>query len=100
MIDAQRLERLAADRGIPTPIWVPQTTSTQDAVRTWAEARRPEGSALVADEQTEGRGRLGRSWQGQTVSNTATVLVGATERGQRAGTRPCGRGLLRDRLHP
>ncbi|MCB9665574.1 MAG: biotin--[acetyl-CoA-carboxylase] ligase [Alphaproteobacteria bacterium] len=44
------------------PVWVPETTSTQDAVRTWARARRPAGSALVAEHQTEGRGRLGRSW--------------------------------------
>lgn len=62
MIDADLLVRLAAAKGIPAPVWVPTTTSTQDAVRTWARARRPEGLALVADEQTEGRGRLGRSW--------------------------------------
>lgn len=44
------------------PVWVPETTTTQDAVRTWGEARRPEGSSLVAERQTEGRGRLGRPW--------------------------------------
>lgn len=62
MIDPERLQGLAAERGVPCPVWVVQTTSTQDAVRTWAAARRPEGVALVAEMQTEGRGRLGRSW--------------------------------------
>lgn len=54
--------RLARARGIRTPVWVPETTSTQDAVRTWAMAQRPTGSSLVAEHQSEGRGRLGRSW--------------------------------------
>ncbi|MCA9571925.1 MAG: biotin--[acetyl-CoA-carboxylase] ligase [Myxococcales bacterium] len=44
------------------PVWTPETTSTQDAVRTWAMAQRPTGSSLLAAHQTEGRGRLGRSW--------------------------------------
>ena len=43
-------------------MWVGETTSTQDAVRTWAMAQYREGSSLVAEHQTEGRGRLGRSW--------------------------------------
>ena len=52
-------------KGVPVPSWVQETTSTQDAVRTWAEARLPEGSSLVAERQTEGRGRLGRRWEAQ-----------------------------------
>lgn len=50
---------------MPVPVWVEETTSTQDAVRTWAEARLPEGSSLAADAQSEGRGRLGRRWVAQ-----------------------------------
>jgi BirA family biotin operon repressor/biotin-[acetyl-CoA-carboxylase] ligase len=62
VIDGDRLVRLSVARGIPAPVWTSTTTSTQDAVRTWAQAQRPAGLALFADEQTEGRGRLGRSW--------------------------------------
>lgn len=35
-------------------------TSTQDVLRAWQEA--PEGALVVAERQTEGRGRLGRPW--------------------------------------
>jgi BirA family biotin operon repressor/biotin-[acetyl-CoA-carboxylase] ligase len=62
VIDPEQLVRRAAARGVPTPVWIDETTSTQDAVKTWAAARRPEGVSLVADHQTEGRGRLGRAW--------------------------------------
>ncbi len=66
----------ARDKGVPVPVWVEETTSTQDAVRTWAMAQLPEGSSLVAEVQTEGRGRLGRVWvarAGQAVQ--LSVLV-------------------------
>ncbi len=45
-----RLERMA------------RVTSTQDVVRGWLSAGQPEVCVAVADEQTAGRGRLGRAW--------------------------------------
>jgi BirA family biotin operon repressor/biotin-[acetyl-CoA-carboxylase] ligase len=36
--------------------------STNDAVRTWLDAGTPEVCLAVADEQTSGRGRAGRTW--------------------------------------
>lgn len=36
--------------------------STQDELRRWAESGAPEGAVVVAEEQTAGRGRRGRSW--------------------------------------
>lgn len=39
-----------------------RVTSTNDVARDLAAAGAPEGTAVVADEQTGGRGRLGRPW--------------------------------------
>jgi len=38
------------------------TTSTQDEARKWVQEGAPHGALVVAEEQTQGRGRLGRSW--------------------------------------
>ncbi|MDQ3956766.1 MAG: biotin--[acetyl-CoA-carboxylase] ligase [Actinomycetota bacterium] len=37
-------------------------TSTNDEALTWADAGAPEGAVVVADYQTEGRGRWSRTW--------------------------------------
>ena len=39
-----------------------ETGSTNDAARQLAEQGAPEGTLALAEEQTQGRGRLGRSW--------------------------------------
>ncbi len=38
------------------------TTSTMDVARSDAEEGAPDGAVVVAEEQTAGRGRMGRSW--------------------------------------
>jgi BirA family biotin operon repressor/biotin-[acetyl-CoA-carboxylase] ligase len=38
------------------------TTSTQDEAKKWVQKGAPHGALVVAEEQTRGRGRLGRSW--------------------------------------
>lgn len=43
-------------------LYFPATSSTMDEVRARAERGAAEGLAVVADEQTAGRGRLGRAW--------------------------------------
>ena len=41
---------------------LPRVTSTQDVVRGWLAGGQAEVCVAVADEQTAGRGRLGRAW--------------------------------------
>lgn len=48
--------------------------STQPVVRGWLDTGTPEVAIAVADEQTEGRGRLGRTW---TAPPGAALLVSA-----------------------
>ena len=41
---------------------LPDTTSTNDAAKKWAQEGAPDGAVVIADHQTAGRGRLGRTW--------------------------------------
>jgi BirA family biotin operon repressor/biotin-[acetyl-CoA-carboxylase] ligase len=54
-----------------------QITSTNDAARQWLneEPAAPQGAFVVADEQTAGRGRLGRTWETPAGSALAVSFV-------------------------
>ena len=56
---AQRAGRLLGGR----LLYLPQTTSTNEEALHYAAAGAPEGTVVVADTQTAGRGRRGRQWQ-------------------------------------
>lgn len=43
-------------------VYLPVTTSTNDVARALAQDKAPEATLVVADEQTAGRGRMGRAW--------------------------------------
>ena len=70
------LSEEAIRRGLATSvmgqrvIYLPVTTSTMDVVHQEARSDAPEGTIVVADEQTAGRGRFQRSW----VSTPGTSL--------------------------
>lgn len=49
--------------------------STNAVARTWATEGAPEGSIVIADYQTEGRGRLGRSWTAAAGRNLLFSIV-------------------------
>lgn len=51
------------------------TTSTNTVARQWVDEGAPEGSLVVAEEQTAGRGRLGRRWHAQTGKNLLFSLI-------------------------
>ncbi len=56
--------------------WLAETGSTNADAVTLARAGAPEGVVLVADHQTAGRGRLGRSWEAPPgASLLLTVLL-------------------------
>ncbi len=52
--------------------WVPETGSTNADLMALARAHAPEGLVMVADHQTAGRGRAGRSW---TAPPEASLLL-------------------------
>lgn len=49
--------------------------STNDAARQLADAGEPEGTLVLADDQSAGRGRLGRSWIAPARSSVLTSLI-------------------------
>src|SRR5215216_2350482 len=53
----------------------PQAGSTNDLARQQARAGHPEGLVIVADEQTAGRGRMGRAWAAPPKSSLLLSLL-------------------------
>ncbi len=51
------------------------TNSTNDIAKQLAEAGEPEGTLVIADEQTAGRGRLGRKWIAPPRSSILMSLI-------------------------
>lgn len=68
MSAGERLTAEAITRGLPTKLIgrrvlvYPRLGSTNDEAKRLAEAGEPEGTLVIADEQTAGRGRLQRTW--------------------------------------
>jgi BirA family biotin operon repressor/biotin-[acetyl-CoA-carboxylase] ligase len=64
VLDPALVERGLRDREVPwpLPVLVAATGSTNDDVADLAASGAAEGTCVVADTQTAGRGRLGRTW--------------------------------------
>jgi BirA family transcriptional regulator, biotin operon repressor / biotin---[acetyl-CoA-carboxylase] ligase len=63
LLDAERLRDLLAEVPFVRGLTVRDVVgSTNDEVRRFAASGAPEGTVVVADRQTAGRGRFGRSW--------------------------------------
>ena len=56
-------------------IYLTSTSSTQDVARAEAEAGAPEGTTVLAEEQTAGRGRFGRQWLSPAGKNIYVTLI-------------------------
>jgi BirA family biotin operon repressor/biotin-[acetyl-CoA-carboxylase] ligase len=73
-LDQQKLERELA--GIAGPVrYVEETGSTNSDALDWAAEGVPEGALVVAEYQTAGRGRWGRSWESAPGSALLFSLV-------------------------
>jgi BirA family transcriptional regulator, biotin operon repressor / biotin---[acetyl-CoA-carboxylase] ligase len=60
---------------IPNLIVLPETESTQDVAREMAASGAPEGTAIMAFNQTKGRGRFGHTWISPSGKNVAMSLI-------------------------
>jgi BirA family transcriptional regulator, biotin operon repressor / biotin---[acetyl-CoA-carboxylase] ligase len=56
-------------------LYLTSTSSTMDVARSEAEAGAPDGTVVLAEEQTKGRGRLGRVWVSPTGKNLYLTLI-------------------------
>jgi len=56
-------------------IYYEQIGSTNDAAKQLADAGEPEGTVVIADEQTAGRGRLARTWHAPPRSSILMSLI-------------------------
>ena len=56
-------------------LYYPSLAATQDVARQEAERGAPEGATVLADQQTAGRGRLGRSWLSPPGANLYFSVV-------------------------
>jgi BirA family biotin operon repressor/biotin-[acetyl-CoA-carboxylase] ligase len=84
-MDQESIEGALA--GLPLgPIrYFESATSTNDLARDWARGAAPDLSLVIADEQTAGKGRSGRSWITPAGAALAFSLVLRPERGEGAG---------------
>lgn len=77
---AKRLaEHLAEGSGaawLGQPVaWHDALASTNESARDWAACGAPEGALVGTDDQTAGRGRLGRTWHAEPGQNVTASLV-------------------------
>ena len=74
-MNEQSLHRSLAKLPIPAIRYFDQTGSTNDEALAWVERGARDGALVVANSQTNGRGRLGRKWVTQPGVSLAFSLV-------------------------
>ncbi len=76
MINVTRLSKGLKTRSFGRKVYAfGSIDSTNNCARTMANAWAPEGTVVVAEFQTAGRGRLGRSWESSAEENLTFSLV-------------------------
>jgi BirA family transcriptional regulator, biotin operon repressor / biotin---[acetyl-CoA-carboxylase] ligase len=74
-MDQASLKEILAGLPLGPVLYYERTSSTNDEAGRWVENGAPDLALVVADEQTAGRGRLGRSWHTPPASALAFTLV-------------------------
>ncbi len=74
-LDGVPATELAARWGVPQCALFRQLTSTLDAIHDLGARGAPEGTTVVAEEQTAGRGREGRTWRSPSGGVWLGVLL-------------------------
>ena len=75
MTELNALSNILDDLGIRAWQYFPTAPSTNDLALTWAEEGAADGSLVIADTQTAGRGRSGRQWVTRPGAALAFSLV-------------------------
>lgn len=74
-MDENSFKTALSGLGLSAVRWLQQTGSTNDDAAAWADAAAPDLALVAADEQTAGRGRMGRRWWTSPGSALAFSLV-------------------------
>ena len=75
MMNQETIQSLLNELNIPEVRWFDVIGSTNDEALDWLASGAPDGSLVLADTQTKGRGRLGRRWITQPGSALAASLI-------------------------
>ncbi len=65
MIDGMDADALAAALSVPRVVLMPRVESTMDEAHRLGAEGAPGGTIIIADEQTAGRGRVGKRWESE-----------------------------------
>ena len=75
-LDGERIERsLSTETVGRRVVYLAETTSTMDVAHREARAGAPEGTVVIAEEQTAGRGRFSRAWVTTAGKNLTYSVV-------------------------
>ncbi|MPZ24104.1 MAG: biotin--[acetyl-CoA-carboxylase] ligase [Dehalococcoidia bacterium] len=75
-LDSERLAAVLANNALGRyTIYLESTASTQDVAKNSADEGAPEGTIVIANEQTAGRGRQGRSWHSPPGANLYFTII-------------------------
>lgn len=90
-------EAAAELRQLSRPLVCAAVASTQDELRSLAREGAPSGTVIIAERQTQGRGRIGRSWQDSErpgASLAVSLLLDVPVRGAPLVPHAVGLGVL------
>jgi BirA family biotin operon repressor/biotin-[acetyl-CoA-carboxylase] ligase len=73
--DGRDVDALASRLGVPTIVAFQEVGSTLDVAHELAAAGAAAGTLVVADAQTSGRGRMGRSWKSDAGAGVWLTLI-------------------------